>query len=102
MARADTAEREARAALEQGTRRDYLLPGRPGRLRPAVRRGLGARPGMGSHPAACAAAAQVAALHGKKVFACRIPWTRAGINVAMTSTDCPRLRRYLRYRPVLP
>jgi hypothetical protein len=33
----------------------------------------------------------VAALHGKKVFACRIPWTRAGVNVAMTSSEVPKV-----------
>jgi hypothetical protein len=77
MARADTAEREARSAREQGTQCDYLSPAA---RTPTTRLSAeGWQPtGDGESPRGLPGAARVAALHGKKVFACRIPWTRPG------------------------
>jgi hypothetical protein len=93
VSRADTAEREARSALENGTRRDYLSPAaqdaydRLSGQDPSAFPAAAARP----DPRGLRGAARVAALHGRKVFACRIPWTRAGLNVAFASAELPNV-----------
>ena len=33
----------------------------------------------------------IAAHQGRKVFTCTIPWTRAGINIALTNMELPKV-----------
>jgi hypothetical protein len=91
VARAETVEREARQALERGTRRDYLSPAAQAAYDRLTAEGW--QPGTESSesPKGLPGAAWVAAQQGRKVFACRIPWTRVGVNIATTNMELSKV-----------